>query len=111
LFQRDGKFSWDGALQKCWWRLSRGSGEAVPSKDEPAGYGLRIGFDTGLPFTPDLPEEPLGMPWMGKPTPREQLTETVARLNRANARPVIYIEQDEAGLVGSGSPQCLRTCP
>jgi hypothetical protein len=59
----------------------------------------------------DLPEEPLGMPWMGKPTLREQLTETVARLNRANVRPVIDIEQDEAGLVGSRSPQCLRTCP
>jgi hypothetical protein len=40
---------------------------------------------SGLPFTPDLPAELQGVPWLEKPAPHEQLTETVARLRRADA--------------------------
>ena len=42
---------------------------------------------SGLPFTPGLPDELQGVPWLEKPAPREQLTETMARLSRADARP------------------------
>jgi DNA-binding NtrC family response regulator len=39
---------------------------------------------SGLPFTPDLPAELQGVPWLEKPVPREQLTDTVVRLRRAD---------------------------
>ena len=42
---------------------------------------------SGLPFTPGLPDELQGVPWLEKPAPREQLTETMACLSRADARP------------------------
>jgi DNA-binding NtrC family response regulator len=40
---------------------------------------------SGLPFTPGLPAELQGVPWLEKPAPREQLTQMVARLRRVDA--------------------------
>ena len=41
---------------------------------------------SGLPFTASLPNELQGVPWLEKPAPREQLTETMARLSQTDAR-------------------------
>ena len=40
---------------------------------------------SGLPFTPGLPAELQGVPWLEKPAPREQLTEAMVRLRQADA--------------------------
>jgi len=66
---------------------------------------------SGLPFTPGLPNELQGVPWLEKPAPREQLTETMARLSRADPQTGDFNRAGEAGVVRSGSPQGFRTRP
>lgn len=40
---------------------------------------------SGLPFSASLPEELREVPWLEKPVPREELTQTLARLHRTEA--------------------------
>jgi hypothetical protein len=40
---------------------------------------------SGLRLSAGLAIELQGVPWLEKPVPREQLTETIARLSRADA--------------------------
>jgi hypothetical protein len=40
---------------------------------------------SGPPFIPSLPAELQGVPWLEKPIPREQLTQTISRIRRADA--------------------------
>lgn len=65
--------------------VSLRDGTSLPIAHELKGRNTPFAIYSGLPFTPGLPAELQGVPWLEKPVPREQLTETIARLGRADA--------------------------
>ncbi len=65
--------------------VSLRDGTSLPIAHELKGRNTPFAIYSGLPFTPGLLAELQGVPWLEKPVPREQLTETIARLGRADA--------------------------
>jgi DNA-binding NtrC family response regulator len=60
-------------------------GTALPIAQELKGRNTPFAVYSGLSFTSSLPDELQGVPWLEKPVPREELTETLARLGHINA--------------------------
>jgi DNA-binding response OmpR family regulator len=65
--------------------ISLTDGTSLPVAHELKGRSAPFAIYTGLPFTANLPDEFQGVPWLEKPVAREELTDTVARLRRADS--------------------------
>ena len=59
-------------------------GTSLLVAQELKGRNTPFAIYSGLPFTPSLPAELQGVPSLEKPVPREQLTQTMARIRRAD---------------------------
>jgi DNA-binding NtrC family response regulator len=65
--------------------VSLRDGTALPIAHELKERNTPFAIYTGLPHTPTLPADLQDVPWLEKPVPREQLTQTLTRLHRADA--------------------------
>ncbi|WP_230534543.1 response regulator [Microvirga roseola] len=60
--------------------LSLRDGTSLPIVQELKGRNTPFAIYSGLPFAASLPAELQGVPWLEKPSPREELTQTIVRL-------------------------------
>jgi len=60
-------------------------GTSLPIAKMLKGRNTPFAVYSGLPFTASLPEELKNVPWLEKPVPREELTQTLTRLRRTDA--------------------------
>ncbi len=58
---------------------------SLPIGQDLEGRNTPFAVHLGLPHTASIPEELKDVPWLEKPVPREELTQTLARLERAEA--------------------------
>jgi DNA-binding NtrC family response regulator len=65
--------------------VSLTDGTALPIARELKGRNTPFAVYSGLPFSANLPEEFDDVPWLEKPAPREELTQTLARLRQGDA--------------------------
>jgi hypothetical protein len=65
--------------------VSLRDGTSLPIAQTLKGRNTPFAIYSGLPFTRSLPEELQDVPWLEKPVPREELTQTLARIRRVEA--------------------------
>jgi DNA-binding response OmpR family regulator len=84
--------------------VSLRDGTSLPIAQELKERNTPFAVYSGLPFTSNLPNELQGVPWLEKPAPREELTETMARLGRNKARTGGLVWQAALRLQRAGGP-------
>ncbi len=65
--------------------VSLRDGTSLPIAQALKGRNTPFAVYSGLPFSASLPDELRDVPWLEKPAPREELTQTLARLHRTDA--------------------------
>jgi len=65
--------------------VSLRDGTSLPIARTLRGRNTPFAIYSGLSFTANLPEELKEVPWLEKPVPREELTQTLTRIRRTEA--------------------------
>jgi len=65
--------------------VSLRDGTSLPVAQALKGRNTPFAVYSGLPYTPTLPAELQGVPWLEKPIAREELTQTIVGLERTHA--------------------------
>ena len=65
--------------------VSLRDGTSLPVAQALKGRNTPFAVYSGLPYTPALPAELQGVPWLEKPIAREELTQTIVGLERTHA--------------------------